>query len=141
MWRVRMQCRLRGEEQSETEEYGMGQFAFSADQPFHPQRFFDFLSVDWPGLIRTKGFFFVADDPTIGWTWSQAGCVGESRAFGRWREAPRQELVFIGQNLDRDAMELALHEAMATGDEIRDRDLLVNPFPGPSGLDDGEPLI
>jgi G3E family GTPase len=131
----------RGEEQSETEEYGMGQFAFSADQPFHPQRFFDFLSVDWPGLIRTKGFFFLADDPTIGWTWSQAGCVGESRAFGRWREAPRQELVFIGQNLDRDAMELALHEAMATGDEIRDLDLLVNPFPGPSGLDDGEPLI
>lgn len=127
----------RGQEQPETEEYGIGHFAFSSDQPFHPQRFWDFLCTDWPGLFRSKGYFFLADDPSIAWTWSQAGQLGESRAFGRWRDHPKQELVFIGQKLDRPAMEGALVAAQATEQEQLKPRKLVNPFPLPAPFGEG----
>ncbi len=127
----------RGEEQPETEEYGIGHFDFSSGHPLHPQRFWEFLCTDWPGLFRSKGYFFLADDPSIAWTWSQAGQLGESRAFGRWREIPKQELVFIGQNLDRTAMEAALNTALATEDERRLGRKLENPFPLPPPFGEG----
>lgn len=119
----------RGQEQPETEEYGIGHFAFRADRPFHPQRFWNFLGKDWPGLFRSKGYFYLASDPTIAWTWSQAGQLGETNAIGRWKNAPRQDLVFIGQNLDRPAIENALIKALATKQEMIKSPQLANPFP------------
>lgn len=128
----------RGEEQPETEEYGIGHFAFRADRPFHPQRFWDFLGMDWPGLFRSKGYYFLANDPAIAWTWSQAGQLGECRAFGQWRDDAKQELVFIGQNLDRAAMESALIAALATEEECRMGHALENPFPPVAHLSEGQ---
>lgn len=119
----------RGQEQPETEEYGIGHFAFRADRPFHPQRFWDFLRKDWPGLFRGKGYFYLASDPAIAWTWSQAGQLSETHVIGRWKNAPRQDLVFIGQNLDRPAMEAALIKALASEREVGKGSRLANPFP------------
>ncbi len=127
----------RGSEQPETEEYGISHFAWRADQPFHPQRFWDFLSQDWPGLFRSKGYFYLATDPEIAWTWSQAGTSGEPQAIGKWQDTPRQELIFIGQKLDRAGMEAALHAALATPGEMKAARKLTNPFPEPLPFGDG----
>ena len=127
----------RGSEQPETEEYGIGHFAWNQPLPFHPQRFWEFLSSNWPGLLRSKGYFFLATDPTLAWTWSQAGQVGESQAIGHWEDEPRQQLVFIGKNLDRQRMETALAHALATPEEVRSGRALANPFPAPPPFGDG----
>ena len=125
----------RGQEQPETEEYGIGHFVWQANRPFHPQRFWDFLSHDWPGLFRSKGYFSLATDPGIAWTWSQAGTTGEPQAIGKWEDDPRQELVFIGQKLDRSAMKAALLTALATPDEVKNYRWLADPFA------DGPPIV
>ena len=114
----------------ETEEYGIGSFVFRAWRPFHPHRFWDFIHAEWPGLLRSKGYFWLATRHDIVGLWSQAGGSAEYRPVGtwwaaagndnlpedaemraaileRWREPfgdRRQELVFIGQNLPKERM-------------------------------------
>jgi len=109
---------MRGEEQPETEEYGISSFVFRADRPFHPQRFWDFLHANWPGLLRSKGWFWLATRPKLGGVWSLAGGSGIHQCAGYWSDAPRQELVFIGQNMERDLMLGTLERALLTEEEM-----------------------
>ena len=44
----------------ETEEYGISNFIYERRIPFHPQRFHDCLKKEWPGVIRSKGVFWLA---------------------------------------------------------------------------------
>ena len=37
----------------ETEEYGISNFIYERRVPFHPQRFYDCLRQEWPGVIRS----------------------------------------------------------------------------------------
>lgn len=122
---------LRGQEHSETEEYGIGNFVWRSEIPFHPQRLKEFFNIDMPGLFRGKGFFFHAKDPTMAWTWSHAGQIATARAVGAWQKPPCQELVFIGQNLDREKIEATLQAALATPEELKRPRSLANPFPKP----------
>ena len=119
---------MRGEHVPETEEFGIASSSYQARRPFHPQRFFDFLAREWRNgrLLRSKGFFWLASRPEEAGSWSQAGGLMRYDYAGRWwhftpesqwpadaesRAAIlgkchgefgdcRQELVFIGQNID-----------------------------------------
>ena len=119
---------LRGEHVPETEEYGIASAVYRARRPFHPQRFFSFIDRPWVNgkLLRSKGFFWLASKYKDAGSWSQAGGLMRHGFAGRWwRFVPkdqwpqeeentagimahwtaatgdcRQELVFIGQNID-----------------------------------------
>ncbi len=131
---------MRGEHVPETEEYGISSFAYQARRPFHPQKFHDLLNQEWfgKGLLRSKGFFWLATRPQAAGQWSQAGGIAHHGPAGvfwkaipeeRWPTAPetrqfimekwqepfgdmRQELVFIGQNLDQARMREALDDCL-----------------------------
>ncbi|QJQ98293.1 zinc metallochaperone GTPase ZigA [Halomonas sp. PGE1] len=137
---------LRGEHVPETEEYGISSFAYHARRPFHPQKFFELLHGDWFGgkLLRSKGFFWLATRPQFAGQWSQAGGIAHYGFAGmfwkavpesRWPEDPdyrtaildkwqepfgdmRQELVFIGQNLDEARIRQALDACLLSEEEL-----------------------
>jgi G3E family GTPase len=137
---------MRGEHIPETEEYGISSFSFLARRPFHPEKFYHFLhdTEKFGKLIRSKGYFWLASRPQFSGQWNQAGGIahyGFAAMF--WKSVPkkdwpadeeslnaiqkqwvepfgdmRQELVFIGQQLDQGAMTHALNECLLTDDEL-----------------------
>ncbi|WP_354698489.1 GTP-binding protein [Paraconexibacter sp. AEG42_29] len=131
---------LRGDEQPETLEYGIASFAFTARRPFHPERLWARANEAWPGLLRAKGYFWLATRPDLAGAWSQAGRVLTLEAAGAWwavvprDEWPdpaeiepfwaepmgdrRQELVFIGQDLDEDGIRERLGACLLTDAEL-----------------------
>ncbi|WP_460140630.1 zinc metallochaperone GTPase ZigA [Pseudomonas sp. S2_E01] len=151
---------MRGEHVPETEEYGIASTAYRARRPFHPQRFFNFIDGEWSNgkLLRSKGFFWLASKPMDAGSWSQAGGLMRYGYAGRWwRSVPkdqwpqdeestaaimanwtaavgdcRQELVFIGQNIDFAQLTAELDDCLLTDEEMalgRERwQLLPDPF-------------
>jgi G3E family GTPase len=137
---------LRGEHVPETEEYGIASTAYRARRPFHPQRFFAFIDRPWVNgkLLRSKGFFWLASKHQDAGSWSQAGGLMRHGFAGRWwRFVPksqwpqdeesvaaimgnwqpssgdcRQELVFIGQNIDFAKMRAELDACLLTDAEM-----------------------
>jgi len=151
---------LEGDHVPETEEYGISSFVFRARRPFHPARFHDLVNDAWPGVLRAKGFFWLATRMEWVGALSQAGVMREHGPAGTWWaagseedlaearaelgdalervwETPwgdrRQELVFIGQAMDRDFMESRLEGALLTEEELRSGAdgwrQLADPFP------------
>lgn len=151
---------LRGEHVPETEEYGIASTAYRARRPFHPQRFFDFIDRPWVNgkLLRSKGFFWLASKHQDAGSWSQAGGLMRHGFAGRWwRFVPksqwpqdeesvaaimgnwqlstgdcRQELVFIGQNIDFSHLRAELDACLLTDEEmaqgVESWRLLADPF-------------
>ena len=137
---------LRGEHVPETQEYGIASTAYRARRPFHPQRFFNFIDRPWVNgkLLRSKGFFWLASKHQDAGSWSQAGGLMRHGFAGRWwRFVPksqwpqdeesvaaimgnwqlstgdcRQELVFIGQNIDFSQMRAELDACLLTDEEM-----------------------
>ncbi len=150
---------LRGEEQPETEEYGIGSFVYRAQRPFHPQRFWDYLHADWGTVLRSKGLFWLASRHDQVGIWSQAGGLGRTEPGGLWwasvpqSEWPddleermavhevwqepwgdrRQEIVIIGMDLDRATITAHLDACL-----LDERELAAGPdawqhYPDPFG--------
>lgn len=68
----------------ETEEYGIRSFVYRARRPFHPQKLQNFLNSSWPGVVRAKGFFWLATRPDFVGEISQAGAQMRTQRYGRW---------------------------------------------------------
>ncbi len=138
---------MRGEHRPETEEYGMGSMVYRARRPFHPQRFWQFLQapVTAGRLLRSKGYFWLATRPALAGVLSQAGGILHHGVAGHWWAAIdkaawpgdpesrarieakwdddsgdcRQEIVFIGQQLDMTSLQQRLDACLLGDDEMR----------------------
>jgi G3E family GTPase len=121
--------------QPETAEYGISSFVYRARGPFEPVKLHGFFSKSWPGVIRAKGFFWLATRPQWVGELAQAGALVRHEAIGYWWAAVpkanwptdeklvaridktwhdlwgdrRQEIVFIGtREMDQAAIKAEL---------------------------------
>ncbi|MFQ3649940.1 MAG: zinc metallochaperone GTPase ZigA [Gemmataceae bacterium] len=135
----------RGEHLPETEEYGIRSFVYEARRPFHPQRFYETLqAINWSGILRSKGFFWLASRPEVIGSWSQAGGASRLEPTGiwwaatardDWPDSPEeraaieanwdpvwgdrmQQLVFIGIDLDQESLTAALNACLLDDQEM-----------------------
>jgi len=123
---------MEGEHIPETEEYGISSFTYQTPEPFDAEKLWAFLNDEenWCGVLRSKGFFWVAADHRVAYEWAQAGGISNVNPAGMWWAAvprehwempdgerpdqepgwhPRfgdraQQLVFIGQKMDEAAL-------------------------------------
>jgi G3E family GTPase len=150
---------LMGEHTPETEEYGISSYVYRARKPFHPERFHAFLGQYWKGVVRAKGFFWIATRPRDVGELSQAGKMRTFHGLGTWWAAEpkdnwptnpdavslikahwdelwgdrRQELVFIGVDLDKESLVQQLDACLLKDVEIervvQGKTTLKDPFP------------
>ena len=150
---------LRGEEDSEIEEYGIQSFVFREKKPFHPKRLWDFLHEDGEKFLRVKGLFWLATRPDAIGLWSQAGKIASFEYAGRWYVASPQEywpqdpeelalikkdwdpvygdrgneIVFIGTEVDKSLLYGKLKDCLLTDEEdlkgVPHWKTLPDPFP------------
>lgn len=152
---------MRGEHLPETLEYGIASFTWRARRPLHPQRFRDLLHGPWPSgrLLRSKGYFWLATRPALAGVLSQAGGILHHGVAGQWWAAVdpgqwpedeadraairarwdeevgdcRQELVFIGQDMDVALVTAALDKCLLDDAEMQQGvaawSSLPDPFP------------
>ncbi|MEO1304981.1 MAG: GTP-binding protein [Pseudomonadota bacterium] len=139
----------------ESEEYGVTSYTYRARRPFDPRAIHDVLNGELPGVIRAKGHFWVATRPEWLAEFSLAGSLSSVSPLGTWWasvpserwpdndalraylnqnwEEPwgdrRQELVFIGADIDWPALQARLDAALMPED-VRLEDVeLDDPFP------------
>ncbi|MEO1273593.1 MAG: zinc metallochaperone GTPase ZigA [Myxococcota bacterium] len=152
---------LQGEHTPETEEYGISSFTYRTSHPFDAEKLWAFFHDEdhWEGVLRSKGFFWIAADPRAAYSWAQAGGVCDVHPAGRWWAAvprehwghpegqrpdeqpnwhPRfgdriQQLVFIGQNMDESVMRAHLDACLLDEHLVAGGEeawaALSNPFP------------
>ena len=151
---------MRGTHTPETEEYGIRSFVYRARRPFHPERFHELVEREWPGVVRSKGYFWLASEPAMAGNWSQAGAVARHGPAGYWWAAipqdrwptdtesvenirakwdkdvgdARQELVLIGMDMDEPALRASFDACLLTDEEMalgpKGWMKLANPLPG-----------
>ncbi|WP_210757018.1 GTP-binding protein [Azohydromonas sediminis] len=138
---------LEGEHTPETEAYGIGSFVLRSREPLHPWRFSTFMDMPLPGLLRAKGYVWLASRPDWVVSYSRTGNTATHEPVGRWwAAAPRDhwpppgtperlaleerwqephgdrlnEVVFIGRGMDRTAIEHAWKAAHLNATEMRE---------------------
>jgi G3E family GTPase len=139
---------LRGTHRPETEEYGISSFVYRSRRPFHPARLWAFFNGEggndeWRGVLRSKGFFWLASRMDMVGAWSQAGGACRIEPAGFWWAATprsdwpddaetqaeisriwdgvfgdrRQEVVFIGAGMSQEKITSALDACLLTEEE------------------------
>lgn len=68
----------------ETEEYGIRSFVYRERRPFDPMKLRAFIDRSWPGVVRAKGFFWLATRPHYVGEISQAGALIRTGKRGLW---------------------------------------------------------
>lgn len=126
-------------DEGEAEEYGISTFVYFRRRPFDLCRFDRFVSIDWPqSVIRAKGVCYFEQTPDMSYLFEQAGRQKKLSEAGKWyATAPEEELrqimlmepglerdwdpeygdrmqkiVFIGRDMDREAIESALDSCL-----------------------------
>jgi len=132
----------------ETEEYGIGSFVYRSIKPFDPERFWEFIRTKFPkSIIRSKGLFWLASRPAQALVWGQAGGSLRADSAGVWWSSMsfekrtryvafienqdhieagwdntfgdrKNEIVFIGQDMDKEGITAALDWCLATEEEL-----------------------
>ncbi|MEM1380580.1 MAG: GTP-binding protein [Pseudomonadota bacterium] len=126
----------------ETAEYGVESYVYRARRPFDPAAIHDLLNNPVPGVIRAKGHFWIATQPEWAVEYSLAGSLASISPLGLWWasipkekwppgeageamvmehwEGPygdrRQEMVFIGTDINWPALERELDGALLPED-------------------------
>lgn len=126
---------LENEESGEALEYGIQTFVYRRRLPFNLGSFDEFVSAKWPkGVVRAKGICWFRDEPETCYLFEQSGKQFNITNAGQWyatmpedqlkdfmEQNPgvkkdwdekfgdrMEKIVFIGQNLDRKAIEAEL---------------------------------
>ena len=148
---------------SESDTYGVTSWVYRERAPFHPQRLLDFLERPWCNgqLLRSKGYFWLASRHLETGLLVQSGKQFQWDYVGHWWnfiEQPqwprdeyrlhrimakwdsvvgdcRQELVFIGQNLDTHALQRELDNCLLSAREIADGPSAWQALPGAQAFD------
>jgi G3E family GTPase len=132
----------------ETEEYGIGSFVYRSKKPFDPKRFWIYVQHKFPNtIIRSKGLFWLASRPEQALVWSQAGGSLKADSAGVWWCSMsykarisymafvdnqkqiesswdklfgdrKNEIVFIGQDMDEEEIKSQLNACLATAEEL-----------------------
>ncbi|VWX60919.1 GTP-binding protein [Sphingorhabdus sp. 109] len=141
-----------------SEEYGVESFVYRARRPFHPARFYDFLTQNGlDNVIRAKGHFWLATRPDFLGELAVAGSQTITARLGRWWAAVpknqwpeeesfekfvmkhwdpawgdrRQELVFIGIGMEEARIRRELDDCLvaSAGFTPEQWSSLPDPFP------------
>lgn len=126
---------LENEEEGEALEYGISPFVYKRREPFDMTEFDQLVARLWPSsVIRCKGLCYFATEPDMCYVFEQAGKQVSLSQAGQWyatmpadeleqfkQQNPAafkdwdekygdrmQKLVFIGQHMDREAIETLL---------------------------------
>lgn len=132
----------------ETEEYGISSFVLRDKRPFHPERFLNYIEKNFPAnIIRSKGLFWLSSRPNQAISWGQAGGSFQAESAGVWWSSMpfsyrfqhpafinnqaiieadwdpilgdrKNEIVFIGQDLDKNQILKDLEFCFCTDEEI-----------------------
>ncbi|AUH64086.1 GTP-binding protein [Paracoccus zhejiangensis] len=142
----------------ETEEYGISSFVYRARRPFDPRKIHALLSGPLPGVLRAKGHFWIATQPDWVAEFSLVGSLSSIRPLGQWWAAipearwpsrgedraiirqnwaepwgdRRQEIVFIGNNMDEDGLRHRLDACLIgeeAGEDPKAWSGMTDPFP------------
>ncbi|WP_314646039.1 GTP-binding protein [Prevotella multiformis] len=130
---------LENEESGEALEYNIQTFVYYARKPFDINFFDDFVARQWPEqVIRCKGLCYFSNEKDVCYVFEQAGKQVNLRNAGQWyatmpqfqlreflKNNPKikkdwkepygdrmQKLVFIGQNLDKEAITRTLDKCL-----------------------------
>ncbi|TGL37815.1 zinc metallochaperone GTPase ZigA [Leptospira perdikensis] len=137
---------LRGEHVPETEEYGIKSFVYGNRRPFHPERFHKWLYSEKQGLVRAKGFVWLASKMDWVLLYSQAGNLSSYKPEGYWwasipdKDIPddpdvfenlkahwlepwgdrRQEIVLIGRDMNEKKLRNSLDQCLLSDKEYKE---------------------
>ncbi|MEM6685780.1 MAG: GTP-binding protein [Bacteroidota bacterium] len=132
----------------ETEEYGISSFVYRSKKPFDAERFLYYVQQKFPyNIIRSKGLFWLTSRPGQALVWGQAGGSLKADNAGVWWSSMlpeerqqyvpfienrqeieadwdatfgdrKNEIVFIGQDMNETEMRADLDTCLATEFEL-----------------------
>lgn len=132
----------------ETDEYGISSFVYRSRKPFDSARLWNYVQKHFPfTVIRSKGMFWISSRPEQALVWGQAGGSLKADSAGVWWDSMpweqriryvaflenqqliesdwsekygdrKNELVFIGQNMDEEKIRKDLDDCLATDKEL-----------------------